>query len=312
MFPFHASALLLALLLDWFLGDPPNRFHPTAWMGSFIHTVFRKRPSNNAVLEFLFGMGIIVTGTVLFGAIGYGLATLFSRLPIWVGVLLEAILLKTTFSLHGLWKASEEIQTALENSNLPEAQRLLSWHLVSRDTSQLDEAHVAAATIESLAENASDSLVAPLFFYAIGGLPLVIIYRFVNTADAMLGYRDPVHEWIGKFPARLDDLLNYLTARLTGILIVVGTSLRCDSNSGSRAWRTLRQDARKTESPNAGYPMSAMAGALNVELEKAGVYRLGEGNPLPAVQDIRKARLLLLNVSLLTAVILLSIIFLIW
>lgn len=312
MFTFHTTALLLALLLDWFPGDPPNRFHPTAWMGSFIHAVFRKQPSNNPVLEFLFGMALTLLGAFLFGSLAYGMAMLFSHLPFWAGVLLEAVLLKTTFSMRGLWKASKEIQTALENSNLPEARRLLSWHLVSRDTAQLDEAHIAAATIESVAENASDSLVAPLFFYALGGLPLVIVYRFVNTADAMLGYRDPVHEWVGKFPARLDDLLNYLPARLTGILIVAGTWLNRSRNFGSRAWRTIRQDARKTESPNAGYPMSAMAGALHVELEKADVYCLGEGNPLPAVRDIHKARLLLLATSLLTVVVLLPIIYLIW
>lgn len=307
LFIFHLSALLLALLFDWLLGDPPNRFHPTAWMGSFISAIFKKRPSDSPALEFLFGMTLTLTGTLIFGAAGYGLEILFLKLPSWVGLILQATLLKTTFSLRGLWKASGEIHAALVSVDLPEARRLLSWHLVSRDTSTLDEARISAATIESVAENASDSVVAPLFFYALGGLPLALLYRFVNTADAMLGYRDKSREWVGKFPARFDDVLNYIPARLTGVIIALAAGKKIPS-----AWCTLCQDARLIESPNAGFPMSAMAGALEIELEKTGTYCLGKGFSLPCVQDIHASRILIVLASSFSLLVFIPLLFLRW
>lgn len=306
---FHLSALLLAFLLDWAFGDPPNRFHPAAWMGSFIQAAFRKRPSNQPALEFLFGAALTVTGAFLFAGFAYGLQMVFiNQLSFIIGVIIQAILLKTTFSMRGLWRAAGEIQANLEISNLSEARRLLAWHLVSRDTSKLEHAEIAAATIESLAENMSDSMVAPLIFYAIGGLPLAIAYRFINTADSILGYRDKAHEWVGKFPARLDDALNFIPARITGLLIGAGAFImRVDSQA---AFRIMRRDARLTGSPNAGYPMSAMAGALSIELEKAGDYCLGGGNRLPNLEDIQTARDMLKPISFLAVVILLPVLFL--
>lgn len=307
LFLFHLSAFLLALLLDWLLGDPPNRFHPTAWMGTFIGDLFEKRPSGSPILEFIFGMALTLGGIFLFGALGYGLEKFFLSVPFGLGIILQAILLKTSFSLHGLWKTSGEVHAALVDTNLPEARRLLSWHLVSRDTSELSESHVAAATIESVAENASDSVIAPLFFYALGGLPFAFLYRFVNTADAMLGYRDQSREWVGKFPARLDDLLNYIPARLTGIFIILGAGKK-----SARAWRIMRRDAHLTESPNAGFPMSAMAGALAIELEKIGVYRLGKGFSLPSAQHIHNARVIILFATFLSLIVFLPLLFLRW
>ena len=280
--------IFLALLIDLALGDPPNRFHPTAWMGNLIAFLNRRRPRNHPAAEFLYGGLLMVVGLTLVGGIGLGLAWLFERLPLPLNWLLTALLLKTTFSLRGLDRAAGEVQFALESENLPEARRLLSWHLVSRDTSQLDAGQVAAAAIESVAENASDSLVAPLFFYALGGLPLALAYRFANTADSMLGYRDPEREWLGKIPARLDDLLNFLPARLTGLLLVCAAAI--SGASARNAWKIAWRDARLPESPNAGVPMSAMAGALSVELEKIGHYRLGAGLNPPQVSDLRRAR----------------------
>jgi adenosylcobinamide-phosphate synthase len=280
--------IFLALLLDLALGDPPNRFHPTAWMGGLIAVLSRFRPHKNPVAEFLYGGLLMFVGLALVGGIGLGLTWLFARLPLPLNGLLTALVLKTTFSLRGLDRAAGEVQIALESDNLPEARRLLSWHLVSRDTSQLSAGQVAAAAIESVAENASDSLVAPLFFYAIGGLPLALAYRFANTADAMLGYHDPEREWFGKIPARLDDVLNFIPARLTGLLLVCAAAI--SGASARNAWQITWRDARLTASPNAGVPMSAMAGALSVELEKIGHYRLGAGLNSPQVSDLRRAR----------------------
>jgi adenosylcobinamide-phosphate synthase len=214
-----------------------------------------------------------------------------------MGLAVEAGLLTMTFSLRGLINAASEVEDALAVGDLTEARRLASWHLVSRDTTALSEPQVAAATIESVAENISDGVVAPLFYYALGGLPAALAYRFVNTADAMLGYRDPSHEWLGKAPARLDDLANLIPARLSAALIVLAAALA--GEDARTAWQVWRRDAGETASPNAGHPMSAMAGALDVELEKVGHYRLGAGGRPPASGDIRRAARLIYFVPVL-------------
>jgi adenosylcobinamide-phosphate synthase len=283
--------LFLALTFDLLLGDPPNRFHPTAWMGNLIRFLLRFRPYGNSTSEFLYGIFILFLGISLSVGAGFGVLYLASFLPLWAEILLQGIFLKLTLSLRGLNRAAKEVQTALESQDLPEARRLLSWHLVSRDTSQLNEAQVSAAAIESVAENASDGIIAPLFFYAVGGLPAAFAYRFVNTADSMLGYRDVEREWLGKFPARFDDLLNFIPARLTGLFIMISAPFCSASFQG--AWKIMRRDAGQTASPNAGIPMSAMAGALNVELEKIDHYKLGKGLHKPIPTDIAQSRYIL-------------------
>jgi len=280
--------VFFALLIDLTLGDPPNRFHPTAWMGSLIAFLCRFRPRGCVWAELLYGGLLMLVGLTVTAGTGLALAWLFAQLPQSVDWLLNALILKTTFSLRGLDRAAGEVQAALEQGDLSEARRLLSWHLVSRDTSQLTAGQVVAAAVESVAENASDSLIAPLFFYALGGLPLALAYRFANTADAMLGYRDPEREWFGKIPACLDDVLNFIPARLTGLLLVGGAAL--SGGSAGKAWEIMLRDSRLTASPNAGVPMSAMAGAISIELEKVGHYHLGAGLNAPQTTDLRRAR----------------------
>jgi adenosylcobinamide-phosphate synthase len=282
---------LFALLSDLLLGDPPNCFHPTAWMGSLIGWLVRFRPHGNRFAELLYGVFILLIGVALSIMAGLAISALAHLLPAWAGALLIALALKLAISLRGLDRAAREVQAALEAGNLPEARRLLAWHLVSRDTSQLDESKVAAAAIESVAENSSDGIIAPLFFFAIGGLPAAFAYRFINTADSLLGYRDAEREWLGKAPARLDDLLNFIPARLAGLLIVLSAPL-CGAGM-SQAWRIMRRDAKQTASPNAGIPMSAMAGALGVELEKIGHYTLGRGLRPSTPADLARARRML-------------------
>jgi adenosylcobinamide-phosphate synthase len=223
----------------------------------------------------------------LVAGIGAFLGVLTRLIPGTLGLLSEAYILKTAIGLRGLSLAGEEVQRALEAGDLPEARRLLSWHLVSRDTSQLSAAQVAGATVESVAENASDGVLAPLFYYALGGLPAALAYRYSNTGDAMLGYHDAEREWLGKSPARWDDLLNLIPARLTALLLIALSPLV--GADRARALAIWRRDARTTASPNAGHPMSAMAGALGVALEKVGHYHLGAGQAAPTTGDIRRS-----------------------
>jgi adenosylcobinamide-phosphate synthase len=294
----YLPTIFLAIIFDLLLGDPPNRFHPVAWMGKLISLAHHHKPPGGPQVALVYGTFITLAGSALVAGIGSIFIKITAHLPL-MG-LLEAALLKSTYSVRGLDRAACEIQTALESNELDKARQLVNWHLVSRDTTTLETAQVAAATIESVAENTSDSVVAPLFYYALGGLLLALVYRFVNTADAMLGYRDPAREWLGKFPALLDDILNYIPARITGMLFILVAHLT--DRSGSKAWRTMRQDAQQTDSPNAGYPMSAMAGGLGVELAKAGQYNLGAGGYLPQPNDINNARKLMRLVTVVVAV----------
>jgi adenosylcobinamide-phosphate synthase len=222
-------------------------------------------------------------------------------LPLWAHGIITGVLLKPMFAFRGLLKAGKEVQQALKDGDLANGRRLVAWHLVSRDTSQLSSQQVASATIESLAENLTDSLLAPLMCFALGGLPLAWFYRFANTADAMIGYRTAEFEYFGKFAARLDDVLNWLPARLAGLLVVVSAGLcRLDSKM---AWKTMVTQHSRTSSPNAGWTMAAAAGALRVRLEKVDTYRLDGGEALPETEDIQR------SIRLVSAAVLLSFLF---
>jgi len=280
---------ILSVLIDIIFGDPPNRFHPVAWMGSLIKALQKAAPKINPVEQMAFGGLLVTIGGILAASAGNHLIRLVSKFSKPLGSLLEALLLKSTFSMRGLDSAAIKVEQALEAGNLPAARELVSYHLVSRETDHLTPSQVSGATIESIAENASDSFIAPLFYYQILGLPGAIFYRFANTADAMLGYRDPAREWLGKIPARLDDLLNIIPARFSGALIAISSFL-FGKEKPARSWKIIKTDAKKTASPNAGYPMSAVAGALDIKLEKTDQYVLGENLPEPQAEDITRAR----------------------
>ncbi len=309
VFP-HPVPVLLALILDGVLGDPPSRFHPVAWLGTAIGIAKYRAPRRGRVLPFLYGAGIMIIGVLLVAVVGFSLFQLMRLLPLPIQWLVEAYLLKLTLSLRGLARAAKQVQHALDAKELADARELVGRHLVSRDTSRLTAYEVTAAAVESVAENASDSVVAPLFFYALGGLPAALVYRFINTADSMLGYHDEDHEWLGKVPARVDDVVNFIPARLTALLLIFASVFL--RNKTRLAWQVWRKEARFTESPNAGQPMSAMAGALGIELEKFGYYRLGAGHPFPIPADISKAIRLLYGAALLSVPVVISLLALIY
>jgi adenosylcobinamide-phosphate synthase len=279
------AVLCAALALDLLFGEPPNAVHPVAWMGRAMAALtpapLRWAPS----IELPVGALIALLPSAAF-ALGAAAATAaLARMPALVELAASALLLKTTFALRALRGAALRVQSDLVRGDLEQARAGLQ-SLCSRDPAQLDAPQVIAATVESVAENASDSFVAPLLYYAALGLPGAVMYRAVNTLDAMIGYRGR-YEYLGKTAARLDDVLNLLPSRLTSILLLVAGGLtRADA---ARGLFILQRDRGNTPSPNAGWPMAAMAGLLGVQLDKPGHYRLGDAARALDVESIAAA-----------------------
>jgi adenosylcobinamide-phosphate synthase len=277
--------LVLALAIDLALGDPSNRFHPVAWTGRLLAAGGRALCRGPAARLLIGGAALTIAVAGLAGVGGALVSGLAARLGA-AGLVLEALALSSLLSFRGLVGAAREVTAHLGDGELDAARRAVGYHLVSRPTGTLDEAHVVSATIESVAENLTDSVVAPLCFFLVAGLAGAAVYRAVNTADAMFGYRQGPLEYFGKVAARLDDLLCFAPARLAGLCVVTGAALAGERAGG--ALGALRTDRRRTASPNAGWTMAAMAGALGVVLEKPDVYRLGAG-ALPRAADVERA-----------------------
>ena len=296
------AALSIAMVIDWRLGDLPNRLHPVVAMGHWITWTRRQGLKvHSSALRFAIGATSLLFGIMVIAVIGWSMERLSREVPFILAVFIQAAVLKCTFSIRSLAAAADAVASALHTRDLSLARQQLAYHLVSRDTSQLDESSIAAAAVESVAENTSDSFIAPLIYFAVGGLPGALVYRYINTCDAMLGYRTPDLEWLGKPAARADDLVNWLPARVTALLmLLVGPTRQAWEGSIERrtAVSIWIRDHRLTASPNAGHPMSAAAGLLGVMLEKHGHYRLGEGQPLPTVASIDSVNSLLYRTSI--------------
>ncbi len=296
------AALSIAMVIDWRLGELPNRLHPVVAMGHWIAWTRRQGLKvHSSALRFAIGATSLLFGIMVIAVIGWSMERLSREVPFTLAVFIQAAVLKCTFSIRSLAAAADAVASALHTRDLSLARQQLAYHLVSRDTSQLDESSIAAAAVESVAENTSDSFIAPLIYFAIGGLPGALVYRYINTCDAMLGYRTPDLEWLGKPAARADDLVNWLPARVTALLmLLVGPTRQAWESSIERrtAVSIWMRDHRLTASPNAGHPMSAAAGLLGVMLEKQRHYRLGEGQPLPTVASIDSVNSLLYRTSI--------------
>ncbi|GAC1542832.1 MAG: adenosylcobinamide-phosphate synthase CbiB [Myxococcales bacterium] len=277
----HAVTVLAgALAMDALFGEPPVPLHPVVWMGRLLRALRRRAPARPAT-AFLYGAGMAAIGPLAFGLGSAVLIGVLARWPL-IQIAVEIYLLKSAFAIRALAAAALQVRAALLQGDLT-ATRLALRSLVSRDTSGLPAPLLAAAAVESVAENASDSLVAPLLYYVLLGVPGALAYRAANTLDAQIGYHGET-EWLGKAAARFDDLLNLVPARLTAALLVAASAICRASPLG--ALRVWWNDGSATESPNAGRPMAAMAGALGVQLEKIGHYRLGAPAPPPGPGEI--------------------------
>jgi adenosylcobinamide-phosphate synthase len=273
-------SVMLALLIDWFVGEPPLRVHPVVWFGNYLKLAERLRgrtlPLFWGGLTFFLGVGIVL------GIVG-GLSYMIGHFPLPIRIFLTGILLKPAFAFRMLVREVTEIELALQQ-DLAQGRKRLAY-IVSRDTTVLSPIEVRESVLESVSENLSDSVVAPLFWFLVAGLPGAYVYRFVNTADAMWGYRDEKYERWGKIAARTDDVLNWIPARITGLwLLWFPNSLpnRPLAPNPGGTIQQLRAESCKTPSPNSGWSMAAFAIRLGVHLGKPGVYVL---NPSGADVD---------------------------
>ena len=269
-----------ALLLDFLMGDPKTKYHPTAWIGKLI-AVLVPFTRNNSPKKELFGGILIVFAVVaivstLLVALDFGISLLtIDVVSLVVSIVVGSILLKTTIAIRGMQKHALSVVDALEKDDLDSARNHLSM-IVKRNTKHLDKNHISSAVLESVSENTVDGITGPLFYYAIFGLPGAFVYRAINTIDSMVGYKTSLFRNIGWFGANCDTILNYIPSRLTGLVMILSALIL--GYNWKESFYIMRRDGRKLESPNAGFPIAALAGALGTKLEKINYYAVGDGN----------------------------------
>jgi adenosylcobinamide-phosphate synthase len=268
-----AALALLAMLIELCIGYPERLTraigHPVSWIGGLIARCDRLLNRELAArLRRLMGILALMLVLGIVGAIAFVAQSQLLRLP--YGLIAVAVLASTMIAQCSLHRYVANVASALDKDGLDAGRQAVS-HIVGRDTAALDRAGVARAAIESLAENFSDAVVAPVFWLLAAGLPGIALYKAINTADSMIGHRTPRHGDFGWAAAKLDDLVNLPASRLAALLLVAAAALRKDA-CASRAWRTVRRDAACHRSPNAGYPEAAMAGALGLSLAGPRVY----------------------------------------
>ncbi len=278
----HAFVLALALLLAWaldtLLGEPRDAFHPVAWLGKLLWPLGCRLRVMQPSAAFWGGTLAWLVLAVGLGAAAWWLQRRVLGLSLWWSVPILALLLKPMLAWRMLRDEVLAVEDALAEGLEPARERLS--RLVSRDLSGLSEEALRETAIETLAENLNDSVVAPLFWFAVAGLPGAVIYRFANTADAMWGYRG-VWEYAGKWAACADDVLSWLPARITALSLYPAWR--------AAHWRSLRRQAGRTPSPNGGWAMGAMALRLGVRLAKPGVYVLNETGASPSSRNMAQA-----------------------
>lgn len=305
LFLFITSGLLFSLAIDVIFGELPTRIHPVVIIGSitsFFKNIFIKY--KNRMSGFLLTLCTAVTITIILFII-YSI----SKINVILLFIVFVILLSSTYSINMLLKTAVDVKKDLDES-LDKARKSVSY-LVSRNTEELSESFIVSAVIESLTENITDSYIAPIFYYTVFAavilikpfnnhlfylLLIPILYRMSNTLDAMLGYKTDELINIGFFPAKLDDVLNYIPARIAGIYVVISAYLL--SLDGKNSFKIMRRDARNCPSPNSGFTMATTAGALNIQLIKKDTYILGDANKSIDRNDITRA----VNLSKLTII----------
>ncbi|NMD69698.1 cobalamin biosynthesis protein CobD [Bacillus sp. DNRA2] len=267
----HAIYIFIAYLVDLVVGDPRFLPHPVVIIGKYISRLEKLIRKVFPKEEQLKRAGLllpllIVGGTYLVVALLiYGAGLIHD----WLAVALEIWLISTTIAVKGLGKAGMEVYQHLKNNNLTEARKSLGM-IVGRDTEQLDESEISRGTVETVAENIVDAIISPLFFAVIGGAPLAMAYRAVNTLDSMVGYKNEKYQNLGWASARLDDVANFIPARLTVVALLFVVWIK--AFNVRNALKTILRDARKHPSPNSGFTEAGVAGALGIQLGGLNYY----------------------------------------
>ena len=283
--------IAFALGIDFVFGDPKNRYHPTAWIGTLIAKLTPLAKNQNTYVEKLGGIfvvaitvGVVVT---LLSILDTGISLLTTD---WVTIVVSGvvvvILLKTTIAVRGMEKHAKAVLESLDQNNLDMARTNLSM-IVKRNTKNLDKNHVISGVLESISENTVDGITGPLFYFALFGLPGAFAYRVINTADSMIGYKTDIFKNVGWFAATCDTILNYIPSRLTGLVMIISAAIL--QNNWKESYKIMIRDGKKTESPNAGYPMAALAGALETKFEKINHYKLGNGEIILTTEHVNSA-----------------------
>lgn len=302
--------LIIAFILDLIFKDPKGIPHPVVMIGKIIkygEISLRKIFRNGAVSETIAGTVLTLFVVIISFIVPYVILSICYSINIIFGILVEVFLCFQILALGSLKEAAMKVYTELSTGSLNGARKSLS-HIVGRDTENLEEKGVVKATVESVAENTSDGVVAPLFYMLIGGASFGMLYKAVNTLDSMIGYKNKKYQYFGKVAARLDDILNIIPARITGFLYVLAALL--SGFNYRKSYEILLRDRWNHSSPNSGYPEAAMSGALGIQLGGPASYfgevvdkkYIGDDDKEPNMEDIPKACMLMTIVSVLALV----------
>ncbi len=280
-----------AIILDLIAGDPKNKFHPTSWIGTLIAKLVPFTKNDSDKIEKIGGIILVIAVSGFIGTLlvlfykGIQMIS-FEPLVIIISIIVGVLLLKSTIAIRGMEKHAMTVMDSIEKNDLDAARSNLSM-IVKRNTKNLDKNHLLSGTLESISENTVDGITGPLFYFAFFGIPGAFLYRVINTFDSMIGYKTSLFRNVGWFAANCDKVLNYFPARITSFLMVIGAMIL--GNDWKTSYHIMKRDARNTQSPNAGYPMAALAGALGTRFEKIDHYCVGEGDIELSKSHIRSA-----------------------
>lgn len=269
MIPAHFLAIAIGFFLDRLIGDPPNWPHPVRWIGQFIS--YMTDILNKGRFRTLKGAFLLLVTVSLVFIVVFMIVILSYEIHIFVGIAVEGVLVAIGLAQKSLRDAALDVYEPLVNGDLQEARHKFSW-IVGRDTDRLNEREITRATVETVSENTADGITSPLFWAFLFGAPGLWLYKAVNTLDSMIGYRDERYKAFGKFSAKTDDVLNFIPARITGLLIICYAPNRGGIPFLKRLTGWIR-DARRHASPNSGYMEAATAWQLGIQLGGASTYR---------------------------------------
>ncbi|MEH7307179.1 adenosylcobinamide-phosphate synthase CbiB [Neobacillus drentensis] len=285
MIVYHLAAITGAYFIDMFIGDPPHWPHPVRWIGTMI-TFFEKRWNKGKYKKWN-GVGMLLFILLFVFFVALVLVVVSYWVHPFVGILVESMIISTTIAQKSLNSAAVEVYQPLVKGDLARARGKLSY-IVGRDTASLDEGEIARGAIETVAENTSDGVTAPMFWALIGGAPLAMVYRAANTCDSMVGHMNEKYKEFGWASAKWDDVMNWIPSRLTGMIMLLA---KPPERTGQRmAWSILFRDAKKHPSPNSGWGEAAVAAILGIQLGGINYYkgvvsdRAKMGEPLQPIQ----------------------------